>query len=192
MDDGRIRAVPLRKSGIGTSWGIPERGAGNDLEECMIHFLEIGLELALDVDDESGCDRGEQTGLFPQKKKNQHNNRVYMWGDTHEDERGVQIIIVLPHKVAVILVGFALELVVKLDTGASGRSKEVWEERWQCLEHSILQTGNEKRGHSRVEGRRKRTHRTHAFGLMVASPMMCYGELRRKLQVSSRLTDHGY
>jgi len=57
---------------------------------------------------------------------------------THEDQGGVQVLIVLFHKVTVVLVGFALELVVELDTGAAGRSQEVGKERWQRFEHSIL------------------------------------------------------
>jgi len=69
---------------------------------------------------------------------------------THEDQGGIQILIVLLHKVTVILVGFALELVVELYATAACRSKKVGKERWQCFEHRILQSRNEKRGQQRV------------------------------------------
>jgi len=65
MDDGAVGAVPLWKGGVETSWNVPKRGTGDNLEERVVHFLKIRFELALNVDDESGCDRGEQTGLFP-------------------------------------------------------------------------------------------------------------------------------
>ena len=51
--------------------------------------------------------------------------------ETHEDQGGVQVFVVLLDKVAVILVGFALELVVELDPGTTGRSKEVRKEARQ-------------------------------------------------------------
>ena len=40
-------------------------------------------------------------------------------------QRGIQILVVLPRKVTVIIVGFALELVVKLDAGAASCSTEM-------------------------------------------------------------------
>ena len=67
MDDGGIWTIPLGESGISTTWDVPKRGTGNDLEESIIHFLVIRLEVALHVDNESGCDSGEQTGLSPEK-----------------------------------------------------------------------------------------------------------------------------
>jgi len=63
--------------------------------------------------------------------------------DVYEDQGGVQVFIVLLHEVAVVLVGLSLKLVVELDAGAASRSKEIRKERWQCLEHCILQAGNE-------------------------------------------------
>ena len=104
--------------------------------------------------------------------------------NTHEDQGGIQILIVLLHKVTVVLVGFALELVVEFDTGAACRSKEVWKERWQRFEHSILQARNEKRGHQRVNDKQTVSW-AHAFGLIVASPMMSYRELGREVKESS-------
>jgi len=47
-DDGGIGAIPFRES---TSWYVPRRGAGNNLEEVVVHFLEIRLELALNIND---------------------------------------------------------------------------------------------------------------------------------------------
>lgn len=64
-NNGGIGAIPLRECSIGTSWDVPKRGTGDNLEEGMIHFLVIWFEFALNVDDESGCDRREQTSLSP-------------------------------------------------------------------------------------------------------------------------------
>jgi len=65
VDDGAVRAVPFRKSSIRTSWNISKHGFGNNLKECVVRFLEVRFELALNIDDERGRDGREQTGLFP-------------------------------------------------------------------------------------------------------------------------------
>ena len=57
---------------------------------------------------------------------------------THKDQGGIQILIVLPHKVTVILVGFTLEFVVEFDASAARGSKEIWKEGRKCLEDRIL------------------------------------------------------
>jgi hypothetical protein len=75
-----------------------------------------------------------------------------------------------------------LELVVEFDAGVAGSSEDVWEERWQRFKHGILQAGNEKHGHKRLK--RGEASRTHAFWLMVVSPMMCYDEPGRGLEGS--------
>jgi len=77
MDDGGIRAVPLRESGIVASWGAPKRGTGDSLEESVPHFLETQLVLALDVDNENGCDcliprKINTTTAVDVKRKNTH------------------------------------------------------------------------------------------------------------------------
>ena len=55
-DSGGIWAILLRKSSVGTTMGIPERGIDDDPEESATQFLEF----ALDVDDESRCDSGKR------------------------------------------------------------------------------------------------------------------------------------
>ena len=76
MDDGGIGAIPLGESGVGASWDVPERSTGDNLEEGVVHLLEIRFELSLNVDDESGCNRGEQTSLFPSVSRcNSHKGR---------------------------------------------------------------------------------------------------------------------
>jgi len=65
MDNGAIGAIPHGKGGIGTGWDIPKRRTGDNLEEGMVHFLVVRFELGLNVENESGCDCGEQTSLFP-------------------------------------------------------------------------------------------------------------------------------
>lgn len=69
MYDGAIGAGPFWEGSSSTSGDVPKRGTSEDLEEGVTHFLEILLELALDVDDESGCDRGKQTGLLSDQRE---------------------------------------------------------------------------------------------------------------------------
>jgi len=57
--------------------------------------------------------------------------------NAHEDQRCVQISIVLLHKVTVVVVGFALELVVEVGTSAASRAMEVRKQRRECFEHSV-------------------------------------------------------
>ena len=64
MNSGAVRAMPFRESSISTSWGIPKRGTGDNLEQCMVNFLKIWFKLVLNINNESGCDRREQTSLF--------------------------------------------------------------------------------------------------------------------------------
>jgi len=70
--------------------------------------------------------------------------------DTHEDQRGIQVFIVFLHKATVVVVGFTLEFIIELDARAAGGSKEVRKERWQRLEHGILQTGEERHGQPKL------------------------------------------
>ena len=67
VDSSGIGAIPLRKSGVGAGGHLPKRGACDNLKEGVTHLGVIRLELALNVDDESGRDSREQTGLFPRK-----------------------------------------------------------------------------------------------------------------------------
>ena len=80
------------------------------------------------------------------KRTNEHRDRCMRDKNTHEDQGGVQVFIILLHKVSIVPVGFTLKLVVEFDAGAAGSSKKVRNERWQRLEHCILQTGKQKRG----------------------------------------------
>ena len=57
VNDSGIRAIPLRESGICTGRGVAKRDVGDDLEELVVHFLEIRLELALNVNNENGRDQ---------------------------------------------------------------------------------------------------------------------------------------
>ena len=143
MDDGTIGALPFREGGIRTGGDVPKCGPGNDLEERVVHLLEIRLKLALNVDNESGRDRGEQTGLFP--TWNQHNVEAH-GKNAHEYQRGVQVFIVLLDKVAVMIIRCLVELIVELDSLVASGS-EAREESRQCFDHSIFDTGDgRKRG----------------------------------------------
>ena len=68
MDNDWVGAIPLGENGSGAGWDIPKRGTGDDLEKLVAHSLDIRFELALNIDNESGCDQGEQTGLFTREK----------------------------------------------------------------------------------------------------------------------------
>ena len=131
MDDGGIRAAPLRERSIWAGWDVSKRGTGNDLEEGMVHFLVIRLEVALDIDDESGCDRGEQTGLFPLSQY-----RIYtrVRKNAHKDMCCVQVSIVFLDKGTAIIVSCALKLIVELGASVSG-SCEVCKRRRQYFKH---------------------------------------------------------
>jgi len=63
MDDGARRACPSRKGGN----VIAERGIVNlvdeNTEESGGFVVRVRLELRVEVDDECGGDRGEQTSL---------------------------------------------------------------------------------------------------------------------------------
>ena len=80
------------------------------------------------------------------RRTHEHSDRRMCEKNTHEDQGGVQILIVFLHKAAIVLAGFVLELVVEFDAGAAGSSEEVRKERCQYPEHGILQTGKQKRG----------------------------------------------
>jgi len=75
-DGSGITASPLRERGIVTGWDVPDRGPCGGREELITHLLVIRLRASLDVDNESGCDRGEQTNLLLQE--NQVNTTVKM------------------------------------------------------------------------------------------------------------------
>ena len=128
VDNGGIRAIPFRELGVVASRDIPKRDTGRNLEEFIAKFLVIRFELCLDVNDEGGCDCGEQAGLCS-RKTNQRHNLGGCGENTHEDQRGVQIFVVFLNKVTVVLVGFTFELIIEFVAGVVGRSKEVWRER---------------------------------------------------------------
>jgi hypothetical protein len=94
----------------------------------------------------------EQTGLFHRKSRVNVTTRVdEKGGKAHKDQGGVQDPAVLLHEAAVVLVGYALELGVEADAGVTSRPKEVGKESWECFEHGILQTENEKRDQEGLE-----------------------------------------
>lgn len=59
MDYGGIGAIPLGKRGVSAGWDLPKRGTCDNLEKIVAHLSEIRLEVALNVDNESGCNGGE-------------------------------------------------------------------------------------------------------------------------------------
>jgi hypothetical protein len=134
-DDATIRAIPYWEGGIGTSWDVPKLGIGDDREEGKAHFLIIRLEITLNVDNKSRCDRGEQTGLFPSDLQDCGG----CGKNAHKDQCCVQVFVVLLDEVVVMLIGCALEFLVELDAGVAGRPN------WRWIEESILQAENNRR-----------------------------------------------
>ena len=126
MDDGGIRTTPSGKSGIGACRNLTELCAGNNGEEGVAHLGVVGLKLALDIDNECGCDRGEQTGLSPGGVQTIKSPKVSGW-NTHKNQGGVHIVVEFLDKVVVKFVGFALKQFVELDVG-----RWIWEGR-SCI-----------------------------------------------------------
>jgi hypothetical protein len=62
-------------------------------------FAGVRLELGLDVDDEGGADRGEQAGLKTWSTMYHGNCNA----ETHENQGGVEILVVLLHVLGVVL-----------------------------------------------------------------------------------------
>jgi len=108
-DYNGLGATPRSEGGIGVGWNISKRDAG-DNPEVVAYLLVIWLEVLLNVENESRCNCGEQTGLYPPMRTNEHRDRRVCEKNTHEDQGGVQVFTVFLHKVAVVLVGFTLEL----------------------------------------------------------------------------------
>lgn len=67
MNDDWIGTIPLRESSSWASGNLTKLGAGDNGKEGIAHLGKIRLKLALDIDNESGCDRREKTCLSPGK-----------------------------------------------------------------------------------------------------------------------------
>ena len=141
----------------------------------MVHFLVIRFEVALNVDDEGGCDRGEQMSLFHSDQRETHPKVEGMRKNTHKDQCGVQVLAVSLDNGAIIVVGCALEFGVKLGAGVPC-SREVWKGSLQCSKHRALITEDEikKRGEKGRETEEGKL--THAFKSIVASHITGYKE----------------
>ena len=142
MDDGSTRAIPLREGGIGPSRDLPKRGTGDNLEERVVHLLEIRFKVTLNVDDESGCDRREQTGLFSTWGSHKYTNIEVYGKNAHKYQCAIQIFVVFLDKVVVVIVRRALEPSVELDGGVVGRPEARKESR-QRFEHGVLHAEND-------------------------------------------------
>jgi hypothetical protein len=65
VDEGGIWASPLWECGVRSNGNFPECGTSDDWKEGVVHWCVIGLELALNVDDENRRDRRGKTSLSP-------------------------------------------------------------------------------------------------------------------------------
>jgi hypothetical protein len=81
-----------------------------DAEEGSSVGVRIGLQLSVDLDDEGGSDRGEQTGLMTES------TRV-----RRKDQGGVQILAILFEKFLVVLLGHLVIAFVESSLGIFSR-----------------------------------------------------------------------
>jgi len=88
----------------------------------LAHFLKIRFKLVMNVDNERGCYRGEQTDLFPRGDWHHVRGRCGE-ENTHEDQPGIHFFVISSWSHGRII-GFALELVAELDAGGAGHSKD--------------------------------------------------------------------
>jgi len=68
--------------------GCFKGGIGENIEEFGVHF--IGFEFVLNIDDGNGRDRGEQTGLIPEKTSLTHHGRSGCEKGTHKHQHDAQ------------------------------------------------------------------------------------------------------
>ena len=111
--------------------------------------------------------------------------------NAHEDQRAIQVFIVFLDKVAVVIVGCTMKLIVELDGGVASRPEGGLKEGWECLKHSFLQAetiGSDQKG-SKTE---REVHATYAFGSILVSPIAGYQEMwfvrgGGRIQIGSRV-----
>ena len=103
--------------------------------------------------------------------------------NAHEDQRAIQVFIVFLDKVAVVIVGCTMKLIVELDGGVASRPEGGLKEGWECLKHSFLQAETIGRGAIRMGRRRKeRFTRRTLSGRFLSHPLQAtrrcgsYGE----------------
>ena len=91
----------MGKGGSVTSEGGVVDLVDEDAEEGGSLVTRVRLELRLDIEDECGGDGGEQTSLLSLSVC------IYqgLTRTTHEDESGVEILIILLHEFLVVLLG---------------------------------------------------------------------------------------
>jgi hypothetical protein len=71
------------------------------------------LEVGLDIDDECGADRGEQTGLGARSTLRSGGGNT----ETHENQGGVEVLIVLRHVFGIVLCRLSLVHCVEIELG---------------------------------------------------------------------------
>lgn len=108
---------------VGT-W-CPKRGTGNDLE-VVARFSEIRFEFILNVNNESGCYRREQTNLFPRE--------IGTTPAVDAERKTLKMINVAFESSPYLFMKSRsyrrLTLKFVADAGAAGHSKEVRKEGW--------------------------------------------------------------
>jgi len=145
-------------------------------EKVVAHLLVIRLEVLLNVENESGCNHGEQTGMYP--RGNQINTaRTDICAKSVLTKIGVRAFIVFLRGVAVVLVGFTLELTVEFDASGTVSSEEGGREGGMVIAlvvvvPSKLENENEVSKSLETGGQLD----AWSLGLTVAPPVVCYEE----------------
>ena len=101
---------PLRKSGRVVSERRVVNLVDEDSEEGGSLVACVGLQLGVDLDDERGGDSREQTSLMLQFSRRSSNASH----GTHEDQGGIQILIIFLQELLIVLLGLFAVFLVEL------------------------------------------------------------------------------
>jgi hypothetical protein len=103
----------LRNGGVFTGNNGSVEAKENGAEIGFGPFGGIGLKVGLDIDDEGGADRGEQTSLRTRSTLCSGNGNA----DTHKNQGGVEILVVLRHVFGIVLCRLSLVHGVEIELG---------------------------------------------------------------------------
>ena len=116
-------ATPRRRSGgvfVGSNGSV--EAEENRSEVSFGPFGGIWLELGLDVDDESGADRREETSLRTRSAPHIDEGNT----GTHENQGGIEILVVFLHVFGVVFRRLSFVHCVEVERGVVGLLYAIW------------------------------------------------------------------